>query len=103
MTSFFHLLSETPHIDSNRLALSMRRGLREDRWTYRELWRGVNGVAQHLIQNLSFEKGDRIILFASNDPRTVLAQLGVLRAGLVSVPLDATATDRFIEDVGHQT
>ena len=66
MTSVFHLLAGTPHIGSDRLALSMRRNLREDRWSYLELWREVNRAAQHLCRNCGLEKGDRVILVAAN-------------------------------------
>src|SRR5438309_1235311 len=54
--------------------------------TYDELRQRVNGVATALLAR-GHAKGDRIGIFAENSAFFVTAYLGIIRAGLVAVPL----------------
>jgi fatty-acyl-CoA synthase len=59
---------------------------RGEEWTYRDLDRATDGLAA------SFERagltGQRAVLLAQNEPRTVLATLALARAGAVAVPVN---------------
>ena len=56
--------------------------------TYDELRQRVSGVASVLLAR-DRAKGDRIGIFAENGAFFVTAYLGIIRAGLVAVPLQA--------------
>ncbi|MFS8096810.1 AMP-binding protein [Lentzea alba] len=87
-------------------------------WSYGELLTRANQVAQALTENLGLQPGQRVLLRSPNNPWTVAAWLGVLKAGGVVVttmaalrtrelmpivertrPSIALADDRFAEDV----
>ncbi|WP_433875573.1 AMP-binding protein [Sinomonas atrocyanea] len=55
------------------------------RWTYGELQRHANQVAQVLTEDLGLVPGNRVLLRSPNNPWTVAAWLGVLKAGGVVV------------------
>ena len=50
-------------------------------WTYGELLHRSNQVAQVLVENLGLVPGNRVLLRAPNNPWTVAAWLGILKAG----------------------
>ena len=50
-------------------------------WTYGELQRRANQVAQVLVEDLGLVPGNRVLLRSPNNPWTVAAWLGVLKAG----------------------
>lgn len=54
-------------------------------WTYGQLQRRANQVAQVLTENLGLVPGNRVLLRSPNNPWTVAAWLGVLKAGGVVV------------------
>ena len=60
--------------------------------TYGELERAVLGVANYL-HAAGGEKGDRVLLSADNSFFWVAAYLGILRSGLVCVPMPITSSD----------
>ncbi|NNM47151.1 AMP-binding protein [Knoellia koreensis] len=87
-------------------------------WTYGELQRRVNQVAQVLVEDLGLEPGNRVLLRSPNNPWTVVSWLAVLKAGGIVVttmaalrarelgpivartkPVIALVDHRFIEDV----
>lgn len=55
------------------------------RWTYGELQKHANQVAQVLTEDLGLVPGNRVLLRSPNNPWTVAAWLGVLKAGGVVV------------------
>ena len=63
--------------------------------TYGEL-RGAAAAFAHYLNALGCRKGDRILLAAKNSFFWVGAYLGVLRAGMVSVPLPTTISPRTL-------
>ena len=52
-----------------------------DVWSYGELQRRANQVAQVLVEDLGMAPGNRVLLRSPNNPWTVAAWLGVLKAG----------------------
>ncbi|EWT01559.1 2-aminobenzoate-CoA ligase [Intrasporangium oryzae NRRL B-24470] len=50
-------------------------------WTYGDLLRRANQVAQVLVEDLGVVPGNRVLLRAPNAPWTVAAWLGILKAG----------------------
>lgn len=54
-------------------------------WTYGELQKHSNQVAQVLTEDLGVEPGNRVLLRGPNNPWLVAAWLGVLKAGAVVV------------------
>jgi len=65
--------------------------LRDERaaWTYADLAKGVSHVVGHLREAGGVE-GDRVILLADNSFFWVVSYLGIMRAGLICVPLSPT-------------
>ncbi|BCT74360.1 acetyl-CoA synthetase [Sinomonas cyclohexanicum] len=55
------------------------------RWTYGELQERANQIAQVLTEDLGLVPGNRVLLRSPNNPWTVAAWLGVLKAGGVVV------------------
>jgi long-chain acyl-CoA synthetase len=56
--------------------------------TYGDLQNGADRIARSLLE-MAARKGDRVILAADNSPFWTIAYLGIMRAGLVCVPLTA--------------
>lgn len=54
-------------------------------WTYGELQHRANQVAQVLVEDLGLVPGNRVVLRSPNNPWTVAAWLGVLKAGGIVV------------------
>ncbi|WP_068115897.1 AMP-binding protein [Tropicimonas marinistellae] len=103
MTSIFDLFDAEPHFGTDRLALSMRMGLREERWSYAEYRTGVNSIAEFLLKERGLSPGDRVLLRVPNSPRAALALHGIMRAGLVAVPIDTGSTAGFVDEVARLT
>ena len=69
------------------IALVIRRDLRDERWSYRQLAQVVERVAATLAR-AGVEPGGRVLTWSQNDPWLVAAYFAVLRLGAVVVPLD---------------
>lgn len=67
----------------------------EERLTYRELDRLSNQLA-HALRAGGVERGDRVGIYLSKSPRSVVAIFGVLKAGAAYVPLDPAAPPRRV-------
>lgn len=77
-----------PSADPQRIALiGVDAALHESPCTYGELDAMADGVAQALRQN-GYAAGDRIALLAANSVRYIAALLGIMRAGLIAVPVN---------------
>jgi 2-aminobenzoate-CoA ligase len=91
-------------------------------WTYGELQRRVNQVAQVLTEDLGLVPGNRVLLRSPNNPWTVAAWLGAVKAGGIVVttmtalrarelapivektrPVVALVDHRFLDDVATLT
>ncbi|MGZ4531943.1 MAG: AMP-binding protein [Mycobacteriaceae bacterium] len=72
-------------------------------WTYGELRRRSNQVAQVLVEDLGLVPGNRVLLRSPNNPWTVAAWLGVLKAGGVVVTTMAALRARELEPIVART
>lgn len=69
------------------VAMVIRRGMADERWTYRQLSERVARIAQNL-HRAGVGPGDRVLTWSQNDPWLVAAYFAVWRAGAIIVPLD---------------
>jgi len=83
-------------------ALSIAIGVRQRRWTYRQLW-DLSGGVSSLLAERGLTKGDRAIIWAPNCPEWAAAFFGCLRAGVVAVPLDVRSAPDFVARVLEMT
>lgn len=72
-------------------------------WSYGELRTRANQVAQVLTEDLGLVPGQRVMLRSPNNPWTVAAWLGVLKAGGVVVTTMAALRTREIAPVAERT
>jgi 2-aminobenzoate-CoA ligase len=72
-------------------------------WTYGELCRRSDQIAQVLVEDLGLVPGNRVLLRSPNNPWTVAAWLGVLKAGGVVVTTMAALRAREIEPIFART
>lgn len=73
-----------------------------EQFTYGELRSSVERVA-HAISAMGGRKGDRAVLIGENSFFWIASYLGILRAGLVCVPLSASVSARELDYVMHIT
>ncbi|MFG1608952.1 AMP-binding protein [Actinoplanes sp. NPDC049265] len=74
-----------------------------DVWTYGELRYRANQVARFLTEDLALVPGQRVLLRSPNNPWTVAAWLGVLKAGGVVVTTMAALRVRELAPVVRRT
>src|SRR5438270_9134817 len=67
------------------------------RWSYKEFAECARSFANGLVRH-DFKHGDTVALFAENSPEWIAAALGIIRAGMVAVPLDVQLGERTL---GH--
>jgi 2-aminobenzoate-CoA ligase len=72
-------------------------------WTYGELRRRSDQVAQVLVEDLGLVPGNRVLLRSPNNPWTVAAWLGVLKAGGIVVTTMAALRARELDPVVART
>ena len=68
-------------------AMVIRRGMADERWSYRQLSEVADRVAATL-HRAGVRPGDRVLTWSQNDPWLVAAYFAVWRLGAVIVPLD---------------
>ncbi|HET7659172.1 MAG TPA: AMP-binding protein [Oryzihumus sp.] len=71
-------------------------------WTYGELQRRANQVAQVLVEDLGLVPGNRVLLRSPNNPWTVAAWLGVLKAGGIVVTTFAALRVRELTPIADK-
>lgn len=86
----------------DRLALSMKPGIRAQRLSYQELWEASSRVSGFLAAN-DVVAGDRVLVWAPNSPEWVAFFLGCLRSGVAVVPVDLRSTLDFVRQVELST
>ena len=69
------------------IAMVIRRGMSDERWTYARLAERSEQVARTLRQH-GLQRGDRVLTWAQNDPWLVAAYFAAWRLGAAIVPLD---------------
>ncbi len=79
----------------DHVAVQMKRGDGYERYTYRDLLRGIASVARSLA-GLGITKGDRVGLLSENRPEWMISYLSVQSLGAVIVPLDAQLTGKEV-------
>ena len=92
MIQFLHELLETQAATRpEHLAIVWK----DERILYGELDRLTNQLAQALRANGTYP-GDRVAVLMPNSPNTLIAVLGILKAGCVAVPLDITVSANLL-------
>lgn len=86
-----------------RLAVASRVGLRTQALSYAELHAASEAVAARLIRDQGLRMGDRVLIWAPGGAQMVAVFFGLLRAGLVAVPLDQNSTPEFVAAVYRKT
>jgi long-chain acyl-CoA synthetase len=81
-----------------KCALKYKRGDAYEELTYAEVAQGVSTVAAALM-GLGVQPADRIALLAENRPEWVMADLGIMLAGGITVPIHTTFSARLIAEV----
>src|SRR5438094_5990756 len=76
------------------------------RWSFEKLADCARSFANGLVKE-GFKRGDTVILFAENSPEWIVTALGIIRAGMVTVPLDVQLGDETLvhtlQDSGART
>src|SRR5205814_93745 len=65
------------------------------RWSFQELAACARSFANGLVRQ-DFKRGDAVALIAENSPEWIAAVLGIIRAGMVAVPLDVQLGDETL-------
>jgi long-chain acyl-CoA synthetase len=85
----------------NETAFAHRKGLRLKRWSYGDIAKTAMQFAREL-EARGIEKGDRVLLWATNSPEWVCAFFGCVLRGAIVVPLDVQSESGFIRRVQEQ-
>src|SRR6266566_2089478 len=64
-------------------------------WSFQELAACALSFANGLVKH-DFKRGDTIAIFSENSPESIAAVLGIIRAGMVAVPLDVQLGDKTL-------
>ncbi|MCO5200747.1 MAG: AMP-binding protein [Chloroflexi bacterium] len=102
MNTLIELLDRSAQNYSDRLAVTMRVGVRTTKYTYSGLEKQSHAYARFLAGR-GVKKGDRVVLWAPNQPDWVAAMFGTFIAGGIAVPLDVRSSRDFVERVVGQT
>jgi long-chain acyl-CoA synthetase len=102
METLVQLLEQSARRDPERTALTMRAGVRTMKFSYGGLEQRAHAFARLLLER-NLQKGDRVVIWAPNQPDWVSAMFGTFLAGGVLVPLDVRSTREFVERVVAQT
>ena len=79
----------------DKIALEMKRGNEWVRYSYRQLYETSRQVAFTLWER-GYRKGDRVILFAENQPEWGVAYLAAVQIGVIVVPIDPQTSEEEI-------
>ena len=102
MKTLVDLLERSVVDNRDRTALTMRVGVRTVKYTYEKLEERAHAYAKFMAEN-NVGKGDRVVIWAPNQPDWVAALFGSFLRGAVVVPLDVRSTRDFVERVISQT
>ena len=79
----------------DKIALQMKRNKEWVRYSYRQLYEVSRQVAFTLWER-GYRKGDRVILFAENQPEWGIAYLAAVQIGVIVVPIDPQTAEEEI-------
>ncbi len=84
------------------VALVIRRGMIDERWTYQQVSERSDRVAQRL-RRAGVEPGDRVVTWSQNDPWLVAAYFAIWKLGAAIVPLDMHMQTDVAVRIGART
>ena len=85
----------------DKIALQMKRGGEWVRYSYSQLYE-VSRQAAFALWERGYRKGDRVILFAENQPEWGIAYLASIQIGVIVVPIDPqTAVEEIFALAGY--
>src|SRR2546428_4863436 len=64
-------------------------------WSFQKLAACALSFANGLVKH-DFKRGDTIAIFSENSPESIASVLGIIRAGMVAVPLDVQLGDKTL-------
>lgn len=85
-----------------KIALIYKSDFRTFRWSYEKLYSYIKRFANLLKKN-NLKKGDRVLIWAPNIPEWVIAHLGTIYYGLVSVPADILSTTEAVDKIAESS
>ena len=85
----------------DEIAFAYRRGLRLERWSYRQLCVAAFRFARELDRR-GIQKGERVLVWGENCAEWVAAFFGSLARGVIVVPLDVESAPDFVARVQQQ-
>ena len=86
----------------DKIALQMKRNKEWVRYSYRQLYEVSRRVA-FMLWERGYRKGDRIILFAENQPEWGIAYLAAVQIGVIVVPIDSQTAEEEILALAEYT
>lgn len=102
MNTLVDLLERAVADNGDRTALTMRVGVRSLKYSYEKLEERAHAFATFMAER-NVGKGDRVVVWAPNQPDWVAALFGAFLRGAIVVPLDVRSTREFVERVISQT
>ena len=102
MNTLVELLEKSAKDFPDSTAVTMRVGVRTVKYSYSKLEQRAHAYARFMSEH-SVKAGDRVVLWAPNQPDWVAAMFGSFIAGAVVVPLDIRSSRDFVERVLNQT
>lgn len=107
MPGFYHLFARTAEQYPSHIALEMQRANSLESHSYAETARLAECIGNWITQRIAvgtMPAGSRCAILAENQPRWVLAYLGILAAGCTVIPLDtafrADQVAKLLKDSG---
>ncbi len=98
MDTLTALLEESARRYPDNTATVIRAGIRTARLSYAQLEQRAHAFAT-LVRDRQVGPGDRVVIWAANQPDWVAAMFGTFLAGAVVVPLDVRSSRDFVERV----
>ncbi len=86
----------------NRTALQIRKFLRTEKYSYKELEELSRQTAYWLVSQ-KIKEGDMVLIWAPNMPEWVIVFFGSLLAGVVAIPVGLHSTKELVEKYAKQT
>jgi len=102
MNTLVELLDRSVKDFPDRTALTMRVGVRTVKYSYSKLEERAHAYSRFMNEH-NVKQGDRVVIWAPNQPDWVAAMFGSFLSGAIVVPLDVRSQKDFVERVVSQT